>query len=248
MARSEPDTELAYLLKRAEESNREKERRFLAAGSGEAGAEGHSRRVGIMGGTFDPIHYGHLMAANTAMFEYRMEFVIFVPSGRPPHKKERLISEAEHRYRMTLLAVESNPGFIVSRVEIDREGYSYAIDTVKHFAALLGPQVELYFITGADAVLEILTWKNVSQLIAYCSFLAVTRPGFDLNQLKFVAGIDHQLLAKIHLLEIPALAISSSEIRHRVKHQQPIRYLLPETVESYLQNHQLYKNCNPGKL
>ncbi|MDH7478443.1 MAG: adenylyltransferase/cytidyltransferase family protein, partial [Syntrophomonadaceae bacterium] len=110
MAKSEPDAGLAYLLEKAEESNRIKERRFLAAGFGETEPVENPRRVGIMGGTFDPIHYGHLMAANTAKFEYRMDFVIFVPSGRPPHKKERVISGAEHRYRMTLMAAESNPG------------------------------------------------------------------------------------------------------------------------------------------
>lgn len=188
-----------------------------------------------MGGTFDPIHYGHLVAANTARYEFGMETVIFVPSGHPPHKQERLISDPEHRFQMALLATASNPHFLVSRVEIDRGGYSYAIDTVKYFKELLASDAALFFITGADAVLEIMTWKNVKELVSYCSFVAVSRPGFNLEQINTISDIDEKLLTKTHLLEIPALAISSTDIRSRVAQKKPIRYLLPERVEEFIQ-------------
>ncbi|NPV90204.1 MAG: nicotinate-nucleotide adenylyltransferase [Firmicutes bacterium] len=199
------------------------------------------RRIGIMGGTFDPIHYGHLVAANTARFEFGMEAVILVPSGRPPHKEERVISDPEHRYRMALLATFSNPHFLVSRFEIDREGYSYTIDTVKHFKEIFGSEVALFFITGADAVLEIMTWKNVHELVTYCSFVAVSRPGFNLMHLNSNSEIDEKLLARTRLLEIPALAISSTDIRNRVAQNRPIQYLLPEKVEEYTRAFGVYK-------
>ncbi len=136
-----------------------------------------------MGGTFDPIHYGHLIAAEEARYRFQLARVVFVPCGQPPHKKPYAVTPAEHRYAMTLLATASNPHFIVSRIEIDRPGPSYSVDTVRLLRQQL-PDAELFFITGADAVLEILTWKDSDELIGLCRFIAVTRPGYDLRQLE----------------------------------------------------------------
>ncbi|HHW07683.1 MAG TPA: nicotinate-nucleotide adenylyltransferase [Clostridia bacterium] len=199
------------------------------------------KRIGIMGGTFDPIHYGHLVTAEAALHAYGLEEVVFVPSGKPPHKKDYHVTEAEHRYLMTILAVATNARFHVSRLEIDRTGYSYTIDTIKDFRGLYGPQTELYFITGADAILEILTWKNVQHLPELCQFIAATRPGFDLKALDRVFSELPELEGRLHLLEVPALAISSSDIRQRVREGRPIKYLLPETVEHYIYKKGLYR-------
>ncbi|HHY60077.1 MAG TPA: nicotinate-nucleotide adenylyltransferase [Clostridia bacterium] len=199
------------------------------------------KRIGIMGGTFDPIHYGHLVTAEAALHAYQLEEVIFVPSGRPPHKKNYRVTAAEHRYLMTILAVATNPRFHASRIEIDRTGYSYTVDTIKAFRELYGPQAELYFITGADAILEILTWKNVKNLPELCLFIAATRPGFDLQALDKVFTELPELEGRLHLLEVPALAISSSDIRKRVREGRPIKYLLPETVEQYIYKNGLYR-------
>jgi nicotinate-nucleotide adenylyltransferase len=206
------------------------------------------KRYGIMGGTFDPIHYGHLVAAEEARAVLGLESVFFVPSGRPPHKRERIITKAEHRYLMTVLATATNPAFKVSRVDINRPGYSYTVDTIASFREKFGPDCELYFITGADAILEILSWKDVEDLFTSCFLIAATRPGYELSQLRSQFG-DHWRLYKtrIKILEVPALAISSSEIRRRVGAGEPIRYLLPEGVASYIYKHGLYGAHRPGQ-
>jgi len=195
-------------------------------------------RVGIMGGTFDPIHYGHLVTAEAARWEYCLHKVVFVPSGRPPHKKDYPVTAPHHRYHMTLLATASNPYFEVSPMEIEREGYSYAIDTVLAFRRIYGPEAELFFITGADAILEILTWKDVDRLLQECRFIAATRPGYQLERLEKVPV---QGRHRIHPIEVPALAISSTDIRWRVKNKKPIKYLLPEPVEDYIYREGLYR-------
>lgn len=198
------------------------------------------KRVGIMGGTFDPIHFGHLVTAEAALAFFELDQVVFVPSGKPPHKKNYDVSDVQDRYLMTILAVATNPYFRTSRTEIDRPGYSYAIDTVMSFREIHGEDTELFFITGADAILEILTWKNVHRLLGLCQFIAASRPGFDLNfsdsLLKELPGLD----GKLHFLEVPALAISSTDIRQRVADTRPIKYLLPETVEQYIYKTGLY--------
>jgi len=198
------------------------------------------RRVAIMGGTFDPIHYGHLVTAEGARACYDLDLVVFVPSGRPPHKKEYEVTAAEDRYLMSILAVASNYHFQVSRIEIDRPGYSYAIDTVTAFRQLLGDKVEIFFITGADAILEILTWKNVDRLAGMCRFIAATRPGFDLAKSDKRLNRIAKLRERLHFLEVPALAISSTDIRRRVAEGRPIKYLLPESVEHYIYKKGLY--------
>jgi nicotinate-nucleotide adenylyltransferase len=199
------------------------------------------KRYGIMGGTFDPIHYGHLVAAEEARAVLDLEHVFFVPSGRPPHKRKRPITKAEHRYLMTVLATATNPAFKVSRIDIDRPGYSYTVDTIASFREKLGPDSDLCFITGADAIMEILSWKDVDSLFASCFLIAATRPGYDLSQLRCQFGKMWQRYKnRIKILEVPALAISSSEIRRRVSADEPIRYLLPEGVASYIYKHGLY--------
>jgi nicotinate-nucleotide adenylyltransferase len=200
------------------------------------------KRIGIMGGTFDPIHFGHLVAAEAARDSFELERVFFVPSGNPPHKKDYLVTDAEHRYLMTNLAVAANPFFEVSSVEIERKGYSYSIDTVTEFYNKYKDHAELYFITGADAVLEILTWKNVERVTELCSLIAATRPGTHLEELhSFIRTLPIKIGQKIHIMEVPALAISSTDIRRRVASNRTIKYLLPDAVEQYIVKKGLYQ-------
>lgn len=197
------------------------------------------QRIGIMGGTFDPVHYGHLVTAEAAREKYGLERVIFVPSGHPPHKDAREVTDFWHRYLMVLLAVVSNPYFEVSRMEYDRGGVTYTIDTVREFRRLYGAGTELFFITGADAILEILTWKQPEELLAMCRFIAATRPGYDLRQLNSLLGEFYQ--GAVSVLEIPMLSISSSDLRRRVKTGLSIKYLVPEPVEFYIFQNGLYR-------
>jgi nicotinate-nucleotide adenylyltransferase len=196
--------------------------------------------IGLMGGTFDPIHMGHLVSAEEARQQFSLDYVIFVPAGVPPHKESSGVSAAEHRYLMTTLAVMSNPAFIVSRYEVDRAEPSFTIDTVQHFARQEAHEANLYFITGADAILEILTWKDYAELLNMCTFIAVTRPGYSLERLDEMQGSLPGVMSKVHLLEIPALAISSTYIRERVALGRTIKYLTPEPVEQYIRKQRLY--------
>lgn len=194
-----------------------------------------------MGGTFDPIHYGHLVTAEAVMHEYQIDRVLFIPSGQPPHKLGNQVTSAEHRYLMTLLATETNPHFFSSRIEIDRKGTTYTIDTIRELKELY-PDTEIYFITGADAFSQILTWKNPEVLLSSCHFVAATRPGYSRTKaLPQIEAIMDQHVDTLHYLEVPALSISSSDIRSRVREGRPIKYLLPETVENYIMKHGLYQ-------
>ena len=197
------------------------------------------QRLGLMGGTFDPIHYGHLLMAEEARQAFALDDVVFVPNGRPAHKKAYLVSLPEERYAMTLLATGSNPCFSASRIEIERPGPSYTIDTLREFRRLYPDLDALYFITGADAVLEILTWHEYDKLAAECQFIAVTRPGFVLERLSEIA--DASFLDRVHFLPIPRLEISSTDIRKRVREGRSIKYLTPETVETYIRQQGLYR-------
>ena len=200
------------------------------------------KRVGIMGGTFDPIHLGHLVTAEEARQKFELSYVVFVPSGHPPHKDNQLVSDLEHRYLMTVLAVITNPHFTVSRVEIDRslQGPTYTVDTVKWFQDYFGPETKLFFITGADAILDILTWKNYEDLLDTCQFIAASRPGYSLSRLrKTLKG--SSIMSKVCYLEIPAMAISSTDIRERVRSGKTIKYLTPEAVEHYIIKNKLWK-------
>ncbi len=194
------------------------------------------RRIGIMGGTFDPIHYGHLVTAEEVRVEFGLTDVIFVPSGSPPHKINRKITWAEHRYLMTVLATVTNLFFSVSRIEIDRKGPSFAIDTITQFRGIFGEDTELFFITGADAFLEMDKWYRAEDLVKMCRFVAATRPGYPIEK------IDTRFSKYIELIEVPALSISSTDIRKRVVENRSIKYLLPEAVEDYIFKNGLYRD------
>jgi len=197
-------------------------------------------RVGLMGGTFDPVHYGHLCAAEEVREECGLEVVYFIPCNLPPHKESRGLTPAEHRFNMVQLATASNPGFAASRVEIERGGLSYTIDTVEEFRKRLGEGTEIYFITGADAIRELGTWKEPERLVELCRLVAVTRPGFRLDDLRAV--LPAKLSKAIEPLDVGCLNISSTEIRRRVAEGRSIRYLTPPEVALYIANHGLYLN------
>jgi nicotinate-nucleotide adenylyltransferase len=196
------------------------------------------RRLGLMGGTFDPIHHGHLAAAEECREALGLEHVVFVPNRQPPHKKSYPVTDAEHRYNMCVLATASNAYFSVSRVELSRPGPSYTVDTLRTFRAALGEEVELFFITGADAVLEILSWRAPDAILQECWLVAVHRPGFDLRRLEGVLGAERA--ARIITVAMPGLDISSTELRRRVAAGRSIKYLTPEPVEAYIHKLGLY--------
>ncbi|AZZ57317.1 nicotinic acid mononucleotide adenylyltransferase [Rathayibacter iranicus] len=187
-----------------------------------------------MGGTFDPIHHGHLVAASEVAQSFDLDEVVFVPTGQPWHKKT--VTSAEHRYLMTVIATASNPSFTVSRVDVDRVGTTYTIDTLRDIHAA-HPDAELFFITGADAVAQILSWKDYDELWELAHFVAVSRPGHVLN----VSELPAQ---DVSLLEIPALAISSTDCRSRVNRGHPVWYLVPDGVVQYISKHHLYRSTS----
>ena len=191
------------------------------------------RRLGIMGGTFDPIHHGHLVAASEVADLYALDEVLFVPTGQPWQKEGATVSPAEDRYLMTVIATASNPRFSVSRVDIDRGGATYTIDTLRDVAAER-PDSERFFITGADALDAILSWKDVDELFALAHFVGVTRPGYSLSDA-------HVPPDSVSLLEVPAMAISSSACRARVAAGRPVWYLVPDGVVQYIEKRRLYR-------
>jgi nicotinate-nucleotide adenylyltransferase len=192
-----------------------------------------AQRVGIMGGTFDPIHHGHLVAASEVATLFDLDEVIFVPTGEPWQKSERRVSPAEHRYLMTVIATASNPRFWVSRVDIDRGGPTYTIDTIRDIEQQR-PGAEFFFITGADALAQILSWKDAEQTLRRAHFVGVTRPGYELSDA-------HLPIDSVTLLDVPAMAISSSDCRDRVGAGQPVWYLVPDGVVQYINKHGLYR-------
>ncbi|MET1051252.1 MAG: nicotinate-nucleotide adenylyltransferase [Mycetocola sp.] len=189
-------------------------------------------RVGVMGGTFDPIHHGHLVAASEVAQSFDLDEVVFVPTGQPWHKN--VVTSAEHRYLMTVIATASNPRFTVSRVDVDRQGTTFTIDTLRDLHQAR-PDAELFFITGADAIEQILNWKDVAELWSLAHFVAVSRPGHALT----VSGLPKQ---DVSLLEVPALAISSTDCRSRVSRGFPVWYLVPDGVVQYITKHHLYRS------
>lgn len=199
-----------------------------------------AERLGIMGGTFDPIHFGHLVTAEEALVQFNLDRVLFMPTGRPALKTKQRVTAPEHRYLMTVIATAANPDFDVSRLEIDRPGITYTVDTLKELRETGGPGVELFFITGADAVWEIVSWKDADQIAGMVTLIAATRPGYDLE----AARLAHEKAAtkfRIEYIEVPALSISSTDIRRRVRERRPIRYLTPESVGAYIRKHGLYR-------
>jgi nicotinate-nucleotide adenylyltransferase len=196
-----------------------------------------SRRIGIMGGTFDPIHHGHLVAAEEARWQFRLDQVLFIPTGQPWQKPVG-VSPAEDRYLMTVIATASNPAFAASRLEVDTPGPSYTVDTLRRLRAELPEGTHLLFIGGADLLQQLLTWKEPEQVLELAELIAATRPDFDVddvvNKVPGAAG-------RVHRMEIPALAISSSDIRARVARGAPIEYLVPEGVARYIEKRALYR-------
>src|SRR5215470_13593163 len=192
-------------------------------------------RIGVMGGTFDPIHHGHLVAASEVAHIFSLNEVVFVPTGQPWQKQDREVSAAEDRYLMTVIATASNPRFLVSRIDIDRGGPTYTIDTLRDLRAERGDDAEFFFITGADALSRMLSWQDVDELFSLAHFVGCTRPGHRLTG-------DGLPKDKVSLVEIPALAISSTGCRQRVAKGQPIWYLVPDGIVQYIAKRGLYRN------
>jgi len=191
-------------------------------------------RIGVMGGTFDPIHHGHLVAASEVAHSFGLDEVVFVPTGEPWQKSG--VSAGEHRYLMTVIATASNPSFTVSRVDIDRDGPTYTIDTLRDLKAQR-PDAEFFFITGADAVAQILSWRDHDELWDLAHFVAVSRPGHVLSTDGLPPG-------DVSQLEVPALAISSTDCRSRVREGDPVWYLVPDGVVQYIAKHHLYRSTS----
>ena len=189
-----------------------------------------------MGGTFDPIHHGHLVAASEVASRFELDEVVFVPTGQPWQKADEKVSPAEDRYLMTVIATASNPRFQVSRVDVDRAGPTYTVDTLRDLRAVYGPKVDLFFITGADALDRILSWKDADQIFDLAHLVAVTRPGFVLTDAHLPAD------SAVSLVQVPAMAISSTDCRRRVAEGQPVWYLVPDGVVQYIAKRQLYRS------
>ena len=192
------------------------------------------RRIGVMGGTFDPVHHGHLSAASEVAARFSLDEGVFVPTGTPWQKSHRQVSPAEDRYLMTVIATASNPSFSVSRCDLDRPGPTYTVDTLRELRGQHG-DAELFFITGSDALAQILGWRSADELFSLAHFVGVTRPGYEpVDVAQFPKGA-------VTLVEVPALAISSSACRARVRQGHPVWYLVPDGVVQYIEKRSLYK-------
>ncbi len=199
------------------------------------------RRIGLLGGTFDPIHLGHLLTADFVLKALDLEQIIFIPANHPPHKTNLQVTPAQDRYIMTILATTHNPRFRVSDMEIKREGLSYTIDTIKEFVKEYGEQVEFYFILGADAIADLEKWEKFEDLLKLCFFVAATRPGFMDKVLEAKKRFGNLGENKIIWLDTPELNISSTDIRERAKQNLPVKYIVPDVVEKYIYKEGLYK-------
>jgi nicotinate-nucleotide adenylyltransferase len=194
-------------------------------------------RLGVMGGTFDPIHHGHLVAASEVASRFQLDEVVFVPTGQPWQKSDRQVSGAEDRYLMTVIATATNPRFTVSREDIDRPGMTYTVDTLNDLRVERGDDVDMYFITGADALTQILTWHKVDKLFDLAHFVGCTRPGVELDS----PTLNQLPQDRVTVLEIPALSISSTACRKRVEERYPIWYLVPDGIVQYIAKRGLYR-------
>lgn len=199
------------------------------------------KKIGLMGGTFDPIHNGHLVLAEQVRTRFSLDTVYFIPVGDPPHKQNRKISSSKHRYFMTLLATITNPYFEVSKIEIEDNNISYTVNTIKKIKEIIDKDAKLYFITGADAIYELETWRNVEELLSLCNFIAASRPGIDEKKLKDkIKRLNEKYNGNILMTSVPALAISSTDIRKRLNEGSSIKYIIPESVEHYIYKNKLY--------
>jgi nicotinate-nucleotide adenylyltransferase len=205
-----------------------------------AAATGGVRRLGILGGTFDPIHHGHLVAAEEASYQLALDRVLFVPAGAPPHKPARPISPASHRLRIVELAIAGKPHFAVSRVDIDRPAPSYTVDTLKLLRAEWGPEPRFFFIEGNDSLSDMVNWYQPQRLIELCELAVVRRPGSEID----LPALEKRLpglTERVHWVQIPLLEISSTDLRARIRAGRSISYLVPREVEAYIQEHGLYR-------
>lgn len=205
------------------------------------------QRIGILGGTFDPIHNGHLVAAEAARERFSLEQIIFVPTGIPPHKELDMITDYWHRHVMVVLAVLGNPYFKVSRLEYERGGVTYTVDTMRQLREVYSDEgTDIYFITGVDTILDVFGWREPEELFSLCKFIAATRPGYDMRIVKEIFGKYYHNV--VEFLEMPQMDISSSDIRRRVREGKSIKYLVPEVVEHYIRQQGLYSSgrTRPG--
>lgn len=204
------------------------------------GADGGRKyRLGVMGGTFDPIHNGHLVAAQQALGSLDLDVVVFMPAGKPAFKQDKDVTNPEDRYEMALLATADNPLFVASRFEIDHGGITYTADTLRRLREHYPDNVEFYFITGADALVDIVTWRDAVTIARLAKLVGATRPGYDLDRARKALATSN-INFDVRYLEVPALAISSSYLRDRVANGQSLRYLTPDSVIGYIDKHHLY--------
>lgn len=199
-------------------------------------------RLGIMGGTFDPPHWAHLIMAEQAASLFNLDTVLFIPSGSPPHKSSNSVTDPEHRYAMTLLSTYSNPRFFVSRIEIEREGPSYSVDTIRHLKEIYGPDTEIFFIIGADEALDIPSWHEAESLPDLTTFIAAPRPGYELPEL--INSLPEWFSRAVRMLSMQPVYISSTDLRTKLSHGESIKYLVPREVEYYIHKHKLYCKGN----
>ena len=201
------------------------------------------KKIGIFGGTFNPVHNGHLIVAEAVREDFCLDRVLFIPAGTPPHKSISEVAEADHRYNMVKCAVDTNPGFEASHLEIDRMGYTYSIDTLTSLKASSAEEQDFYFIIGADVVPELITWKDYAKVFEMCSFIAILRPGYDREGFKLhINQLTNNYQANIVTAEAPLMDISSTNIRERVMTGRTIKYLVPDCVENYIFENGLYKS------
>ena len=200
------------------------------------------KRIGIMGGTFNPVHKGHLALAKAAMDEFVLDEVVFIPTGTPPHKDLSEIIHKEHRYNMVKLAIKGMPRFTLSRIELDRKGFSYAVDTCNELKLQFGKDTKLFYIMGLDSINEILEWRKPLELFQLCEFIVGTRPGTRIRTFKRLVKFPplQKEVDKIHLMELKE-NISSSDIREKLKAGRSVKALLPKAVEDYIKKNKLYQ-------
>lgn len=199
-------------------------------------------KIGIMGGTFNPIHNGHLIVAEDVRVKCGLDRVLFITSGQPPHKPNSEVIDANHRYEMVCRAVSSNPFFEASRIEIDRSGYTYTVNTLQQLRTEYGVGTDFYFIIGADNIPELITWKEYERVFQMCEFIAILRPGHDWPALEAeIKSYEEKFGARIYLVDSRLIDISSTEIRERCKRGKSIKYLVPDEVEEYILENSLYK-------
>jgi nicotinate-nucleotide adenylyltransferase len=197
-------------------------------------------RIGVIGGTFDPIHYGHLAAAEEARVKVELEKVIFVVAGLPPHKMDEEVTSVEHRLAMVGLGIASNPYFEISRVDVDRPGPSYTVDTISILQEKSGGEAEFFFVMGLDSLLELPTWHEPQRLIGLCRLIAVSRPGFKVDLARLEASVPG-ISARVEIIDMPEMDISSTDLQRRVREGLPIKYQVPDKVERYIEEHRVYR-------